>query len=369
MTESLLSFFLARLDQIESPIFLHRELERFPAEDLKVLLSEGLLRETSRATEIPRPAHLPAGGDLIVRQTEKGLFGVADENDYFDPIPLVEDDVRQYEVIIAKVIDCIRRENDLIGVPVANGRKLFLVGERLLPGQGRADVYLSLINDDPPGFMLVCKKVQPTNPRPVVMLVPRPIPLSVENVQLLRSWGINIVPLIPDLDGKRWELPWGQILLKPVDCGMAEVTPENIYCRVISKDGTHSLNKSRYQALLKARNKYDMFIDGMTRETSCRDGMGNSQAAKLTPKELGIVVDVIMAGKPMRPYNTKTGNNCSSSSSACRLFVEARKKVDVKLGRYRYRAFRLHKDSSDSKLNAHEFTPPDGFVYCLILPA
>jgi len=369
LADSLLGFILTRLDQIESPVFLHRELKRFPAEDLKALLSEGLLRETSRATEIPRPAHLPAGGELIVRQTKKGLFGVADEDDYFDPIPLVEDDVRQYEVIISKVIERIRRENDLVGVPVANGRKLFLVGERLLQGHDRADVYLSLINDDPSEFLLICKKVQPTNPRPVVMLVPRPIPFSVENVQLIRSWGIYIVPLIPDLGGKHWELPWSQILRKPIEGGMAEVTPENIYCRVISKDGTQSLDKSRYQALLKTRNKYDMFIDGMTRETSCRDGKGHSQAAKLTPKELGIVVDVIMAGKPMRPYNTKTGNNCSSSSSACRLFVEARKKVDVKLGRYRYRAFRLHKDASDSKLNAHEFTPPDGFLYCLILPA
>ena len=88
MTETLLHFVLQRLDQIECPVFLHRELEDFPEEELRILRAEGILRETSRATEIPRPKHSPPGCDLIVRQTSKGMFGVADEDDYFDPIPL-----------------------------------------------------------------------------------------------------------------------------------------------------------------------------------------------------------------------------------------------------------------------------------------
>ncbi len=70
MAESLLGFVLTRLDQIESPVFLHRELERFPASDLAACVSAGLLRETSKATEIPRPAHLPAGGDLVAHSGE-----------------------------------------------------------------------------------------------------------------------------------------------------------------------------------------------------------------------------------------------------------------------------------------------------------
>lgn len=81
MAESLLSFVLARLDQVDHPVFLHRELERFPTEQLQVLRSEGILQETSEAAEVPRPRHLPAGGDLIVRHTKKGRFGVADEDD------------------------------------------------------------------------------------------------------------------------------------------------------------------------------------------------------------------------------------------------------------------------------------------------
>ena len=367
MSESLLGFVLTRLDQVESPVFLHRELERFPPEQLKAQLSEGLLRETSRATEIPRPVHIPGGGDLIVCQTAKGLFGVADEDDYFDPIPLIDDDVRQYEVVVSKLIDCIRRENDLRGVPVENGRRLFLVGERFLMGRDQADVYLSVVNNDPSEFILICRKVCPTNPRPVVMLVPRPIRLSIENTQLLTSWDVFVVPLTTYLYGESWKLPWDQILRKPAELPGKAV--DGVYCRVITREGTRSVAKAQYEKLVETRNGYDMFIDGMTREASCRHDKQKPRAEKLTPKELAILSDFIQAAKPMRPYNTKTGNGCASSSSAYRLFEEARKKVDVKLGRYGYRAFRLHKNASDRKLNAHEFAPPEDLNYCLILPA
>jgi len=144
---------------------------------------------------------------------------------------------------------------------------------------------------------------------------------------------------------------------------------DGVYCVVITREGTHFANKARYEKLVNAIDECDMFIDGMTRRVSCRDGEQKPRTEKLTPKELGILSDFIRVGKPMRPYDTKTGNGCASSSSAYRMFEKARRKVDLKLGRYVYRTFRLHKNPSDRKLNAHEFAPPDDLVYCLILPA
>ena len=90
-----------------------------------------------------------------------------------------------------------------------NGRRLTLVGERPLPGGQRADVYLSLLNDDQSAFMQVCGHVHPTSPRPVVMLVPSSVPLSVENAQLLRSWDVFVSPLTTDLNGTQLEAPVG----------------------------------------------------------------------------------------------------------------------------------------------------------------
>lgn len=141
------------------------------------------------------------------------------------------------------------------------------------------------------------------------------------------------------------------------------------YCRVITREGTRSANKAQYEKLLEGRNKYDMFIDGFTREAICRDAKCKPRMAKLSPKEKGILADYIEAAKPLCPRSTKTGRVCASASAASRLFVEARRKADLKLSRYKYRAFRLHKDSADPNLNAHEFAPPDDLIYCLILPA
>ncbi len=217
MPDTLLGLVLTRLDQVQDPVLLHREAAAYPTEELEALLSAGIVKETSRALQIARPAHMPAGGDLLVRETAKGLFGVAEEDDYHQPVPLAEDDVRQYEIIVSKLVDVLRQENELEGAPVQNGRRLTFVGERPLPGGQRADVYLSLLNDDASDFMVVCGHVYHTSPRPVVMLVPSSVPLSVENAQLLRSWDVFVSPLATDLNGTRWNLPWDRILTKAAD--------------------------------------------------------------------------------------------------------------------------------------------------------
>lgn len=140
------------------------------------------------------------------------------------------------------------------------------------------------------------------------------------------------------------------------------------YCQAITKDGTATLPKPGYEDLIKKRDSYGMFIDGMTREALCRNGNGEPRISKLTARELGILIDFITAGKPMRPLATKTGGECASPKAAARLFEEARKKADLKLGRYEYRAFRLHRSASGSAYTAHEFTPPDDLNYCVVTP-
>lgn len=212
MPDTLLGLVLTRLDQVEDPVLLHREAAAYPTDELEALLSVGIVKETSRASQVARPAHMPAGGDLLVRETAKGIFGVAAEDNYHQPVPLAEDDVRQYEIVVSKLVDLLRQENELEGAPVQNGRRLTLVGERPLPGGLRADVYLSLLNDDQSAFMQVCGHVRPTSPRPVVVLVPSSVPMSVENAQLLRSWSVFVSPLKTDLSGTRWKLPWDRIL-------------------------------------------------------------------------------------------------------------------------------------------------------------
>ncbi|HZP97245.1 MAG TPA: hypothetical protein VFC31_13075 [Candidatus Limnocylindria bacterium] len=196
MAESLLGFILARLDQIESPVFLHRELERFPARDLAALLSEGLLRETSRATEIPRPAHLPAGGDLIIRPTSKGLFGVADEDDYFIPIALTDDDVRQYEVSLAQLVARIRRENSISGTGFDRRDGLVPLGQKAVEGVGQVETYLAFPNEDEATLLSRCRRLQRTaSGRRTIVLTPRDVPLAPEGRSEVDACGVTVIPM------------------------------------------------------------------------------------------------------------------------------------------------------------------------------
>lgn len=153
------------------------------------------------------------------------------------------------------------------------------------------------------------------------------------------------------------------------DRGPEDPAKEGAYCCVRTRSGVRRLTKGEYEALVQDRDRYEMFIDGMTREAICRPVSGGSRLTVLTARELGLLSEYIEAGKPMRPRVTKVGARCLSDLAAVKLFEKARAKVDVKLGRYHYRAFRLHKNPTGRGLKAYEFAPPKALHYCLILPA
>ena len=198
MPESLLQTVLALLDQLESPVISHTSIAAHPPDAVAQLMSEGILRETSNADVIPRPELLRPGPDLNVRATPRGLFGVADEGDYFDPVPLTEeDDARQYEVSLPQLVEKVRRENGIDGNGFRNDSGLFPVGRKFLDGTGVLDVYLSLPNDSEDALLARCRRLMTAGSQTkVVLLTPRGLTLSTENRQMLESGGIATLSLM-----------------------------------------------------------------------------------------------------------------------------------------------------------------------------
>lgn len=192
MSEKLLVLILTHLDQVETPVLRQSELTAFPSQEIKTLLSEGILCETSRVTEIPRPERFQPGSDLIVRRTSRGLFGVADGDEYFDPIPLTEDDVRQYEVSLPKLTALIRHKNGIHGTGFENYHGLIPLGQKVIDGIGTVDVYLSLPNYDETAILSRFHRLEiERGAQKAALLTPRGLPLSPEGRRILGDIGVT----------------------------------------------------------------------------------------------------------------------------------------------------------------------------------
>lgn len=214
MRESLLSVVLTRLDQLASPVYLHAELAQFPPKDLASLISMGILQPSFADDEMPRPRRFPGGGYVAVRRTTMGIFGCPCEGDpYFDPIPLTEDDIRQYEVSLAMLADRIRRESQIDGSGHSNHGGLIPLGQKSLPGAGAVDVYLSLPNADERDVLTRCQRLsRSSGGQPVVFVTPRGVALSPEGRRVLDGTKVILAPLIGGSATGSLSLDWDGVL-------------------------------------------------------------------------------------------------------------------------------------------------------------
>ncbi len=212
---------------MKHPILRSRELEHFPEQQLRLLKAEGILRETTRATEVPRPQNLPPGPDLVVRSTTRGWIGVADDDDYVDSVRLEEADVRQYEISVGRLVDRMRCENGIDGSHAASHDGLVPLGQKAIDGLGTVDVFLSTPNEDEQQFLARCQRLQrsPASQK-VVLLTPFGVSLSPEGRRIADSTGVILASLAPAAESGSLALDWPAIVGSPPD-GLATEYPED----------------------------------------------------------------------------------------------------------------------------------------------
>ena len=186
MREHLLQAVLALIDQIESAIVPPHSILHFPPDQLARLIAEKILYKGSDASEIPRPGRFPPGPDLTVVRTAKGIEGVAGEGDYFSPVQLTEEDVRQYEVSLPHLVDAIRRDSGVEGNGYHNDNGLIFVGQKPVAGVGIVDVYFSAPNSNEDSVMARCQRlIGIASERRVVLLTPGVLNLAGEDRRIL----------------------------------------------------------------------------------------------------------------------------------------------------------------------------------------
>lgn len=235
MTDTLLAHVLTCLDHLEAPVIAHADVAGFPPQELQYLLSDGILRESSRATEIPRPRHLPPGGHLLVRRTARGLYGVADEDDFFAPVPLQEDDIRQYEVSIPRLIGALKRDNGIEGGDAVPVDHMAHLGQLPIAGFGVVDVHLCLASAEEAGFLSRCQRMRrsPGTQRAVVLTLTSAL-LSMEAQLLLDSLGVTVVSLLPAARRATLRQDWSTVLAAVDQVAGTSVSTE---ARVFQREG------------------------------------------------------------------------------------------------------------------------------------
>jgi hypothetical protein len=147
-------------------------------------------------------------------RTPRGLFAVAlDEDDFFEPFPLAEDDVKVYEVTVPRLIQRIRQDNDIVGSHNSTETGLIPIGQKQVAGYGAVEVFLSLPNADPGAFTVRCLALRkPAGVRCLAILLPIPVTLPAADREQLDSRNITLIPLLPSTDQGHFRIDWNLII-------------------------------------------------------------------------------------------------------------------------------------------------------------
>lgn len=200
---------LERLAMDNRVSFRYRTLERLGLEAMERALAQGILREIHRAETFPDPKGRTLY-DLEVRHTDEGIIAVSEPDDeLIDPVPLTEDDIRQFELVIPRLCRRICTENAIDEQVREYEREVVFLGEREVGGYGLRPIYLLYDNLDEPRFVDRCRGIGARGW--TIILTPRPVDLSAANRRYLAEMNFLPVPLSLYLDEGGWALPWAKI--------------------------------------------------------------------------------------------------------------------------------------------------------------
>ena len=267
-------------------------------------------------------------------------------------VPVSEDDVSVYRFDFRNFCQDFAKQNGLKRWPDDgdSSRALYRVARGRRAGKVVAAVY---------ALMLVPREATTTLPAfkssircdELIVIAPFTGALDKTITDTLANQGIRVVA-IDDMFGR---------LTLDLDSGATVETPPpaGSYCRAITHEGREFLTKRQYEELAATKSNSDMFVDGFQRRVWKRTVDGKKSEQNLTPAELQLLTSYVEHAKVAKPTRFGFG---------IKVFETARRKADVKVGRYEWRAFVTHRTPADPEMKEYQFLPPAGLKYCVIIP-
>jgi len=267
------------------------------------------------------------------------------------PVPVPEDDVPVYQFDFSAFCQDFAKQNGLKSWADDGilGWSLYRVARGRRVNKRVAAIYTLRLGADEAAMMLPALKSRLQCDRLIVIT---PLLQNLDKaINALAVQDIGLVALDDLFARQTFDL----------DLAETEETalPSDSYCRVITHEGREFLKKHQYEELIEDRSTFDMFIDGFQKKVWKQLLNGKVVQDKLTPAELRILISYVEYGRVAKPTRL---------DSSIKVFETARRKADVTVGRYEWRAFTTHRTPADPRMKEYQFSPPSDLKFCIVIP-
>lgn len=204
-----------------------------------------------------------------------------------------------------------------------------------------------------------------------VVLVPSLATLPAAVRERFREGAVSLVGLGDALrladDGLVGAMPERLLVVRDSASAKYGAKPPTV-CVVVDNDGERALTRAEYEALVAGAAMLDLFIDttvtaaGGGHPAASRVAKDKVRRATLTVHEAAALVELVRTRRALRE-----GDFAGVTVNAVAKVVErGRRKVDVQLGRYEWRAFHtLRADTPEGK--RWQFNPPDNLRHAVVI--
>lgn len=165
----------------------------------------------------------------------------------------------------------------------------------------------------------------------------------------LNTWIFALDERIGDI------LHWGQPKYKEGYHCKALMNDEHCYCSIFE-----------YNQLIDRKMDFNLFVDGHTAEYHVGDEGYKSKSGRLTPREFGILIELVKRADYIRPTNIVSSKS-NEVEAKYKAFQRLRDKIDIKLEDNTFLIFKHHLPSEKLE-TGYKFGPPHNFKYCIIAP-
>jgi hypothetical protein len=147
-------------------------------------------------------------------------------------------------------------------------------------------------------------------------------------------------------------------------------SPPHPFCRLLDHNGDRPITQAEYRAIQSQADGRDLFIDMTTtidagRYRAARRNLdGTYEEDALTPNEARLLIALISTQRPMSLLELRA----LGPDHPDKVIERARRKVDVKLSRYNWRAIHTLRGDSAPESKQYSFNPPEGMSFAVLVP-